>query len=287
MAGPAEDKGQDVQDIVLVGLSTANSNQGGFNYDFHGAMPAGLYHVRINGTIWTGATQIGTTTALSNTINFTGIALDPCHPVTWTPVRSVTDPGYTPLRITSPVGGSLIVPTETVTAGVVVGTLTKVDLTFDAENMNQTMEMVNTQTGFSAGAQTIISRITGELSLVYDISQITLDPGSWKASLHFTPTRGHSQPKYLLQMRTNFTSPDPHNPGPFVVYSDEVFIVAASYTPCPPNSTSSALGPGATSAAPSGAGPPGSQPSAKNTGGRLTIPVLISLLISAATVTMI
>ncbi|KAJ6561305.1 hypothetical protein B0H10DRAFT_2366107 [Mycena sp. CBHHK59/15] len=147
---------------VVVDLSTANSNQGGFNYDFHGAMPAGLYHVRINGTIWTGATQIGTTTALSNTINFTGIALDPCHPVTWTPVRSVTDPGYTPLRITSPVGGSLIVPTETVTAGVVVGTLTKVDLTFDAENMNQTMEMVNTQTGFSAGAQTIISRITGD-----------------------------------------------------------------------------------------------------------------------------
>ncbi|KAJ6570432.1 hypothetical protein B0H10DRAFT_1964649 [Mycena sp. CBHHK59/15] len=108
-------------------------------------------------------------------------------------------------------------------------------------------------------------------------------PGSWKASLHFTPTRGHSQPKYLLQMRTNFTSPDPHNPGPFFVYSDEVFIIAASYTPCPPNSTSSASGPGATSAAPSGAGPPGSQPSVKNTGGRLTIPVLISLLISART----
>ncbi|KAJ6608372.1 hypothetical protein B0H10DRAFT_2194404 [Mycena sp. CBHHK59/15] len=108
-------------------------------------------------------------------------------------------------------------------------------------------------------------------------------PGSWKASLHFTPTRGHSQPKYLLQMRTNFTSPDPHNPGPFFVYSDEVFIIAASYKPCPPNSTSSASGPGATSAAPSGAGPPGSQPSVKNTGGRLTIPVLISLLISART----
>ncbi|KAJ6587738.1 hypothetical protein B0H10DRAFT_1961391 [Mycena sp. CBHHK59/15] len=58
-------------------------------------------------------------------------------------------------------------------------------------------------------------------------------PGSWKASLHFTPTRGHSQPKYLLQMRTNFTSPDPHNPGPFFVYSDEVFIIAASYTVSP------------------------------------------------------
>ncbi|KAJ7455857.1 hypothetical protein FB451DRAFT_1407682 [Mycena latifolia] len=117
----------------------------------------------MNGTIWTGATQIGTTTALSNTINFTGIALpDPCHPITWTPVRSLTDPGYTPLRITDPVGGSLIVPSET--DGSIIGTLTKVDVTFDAENMNQTMEMVNTQTGFSAGVQTIISRITGQLT---------------------------------------------------------------------------------------------------------------------------
>ncbi|KAJ7843959.1 hypothetical protein B0H13DRAFT_2364513 [Mycena leptocephala] len=235
MAGPAEDKGQDVQDIVVVGLSTANSNQGGFSYDFHAAMPAGLYHVRMNGTIWNGATQIGTTTALSNTINFTGITLDPCHPITWAPVRSLTDPGYTPLRITSPVGGSLIVPTEA--DGAIIGTLTKVDVTFDAENMNQTMEMVNTQTGFSAGVQTI--------------------------------------------MRTNFTSPDPHNPGPFVVYSDEVFIVDASYKPCPPNSTSSASGPGGTSA-PSGSGPPGSGPSGKSAGRRLTIPMLLSLLVSAA-----
>ncbi|KAJ6601900.1 hypothetical protein DFH09DRAFT_1302084 [Mycena vulgaris] len=155
-------------------------NDGDFSYLFHKATPTGLSHVRMNGTIWNGATQIGSTTVRSNTFNYTGplFPLDPCHNnLTWTPVRSLSDPGYNPLRVTDPEGGDLVVPDSGLG---IVGTMSKIDRTFDANNMNQTMGLVNAQTGFSAGAQTIISRITGQLSLVYDISHITLDPGPWQ-----------------------------------------------------------------------------------------------------------
>ncbi|KAJ6601892.1 hypothetical protein DFH09DRAFT_1069440 [Mycena vulgaris] len=238
----------------LVGLSSVESNDGDFSYLFHKATPTGLYHVRMNGTIWNGATQIGATTVRSNTFNYTGplFPLDPCHNnLTWTPVCSLSDPGYNPLRVTDPEGRDVVVPDSGLG---IVRTMSKIDRTFDANNMNQTMELVNAQTGFSAGAQTIVS-----LPIRLDI---------------ITRTESH------VQFRTNFTSSSAHNPGSWVLYSDVFFIVAAGTKPCVANSTSPASGTSTDS-------PPGSTPTGKGAGHRMTIPMVMAVLAVAATMPII
>ncbi|KAJ7722391.1 hypothetical protein B0H16DRAFT_1473375 [Mycena metata] len=78
MAGAAEDNGQGVQNII--GWSCARCLT-------QVQQPAGLYHVRVNGTIFNGATQLTTTSARSN---------------------NLMDPNYSPLRVVAPVGGDLI-----------------------------------------------------------------------------------------------------------------------------------------------------------------------------------
>ncbi|KAJ7896863.1 hypothetical protein B0H13DRAFT_1884931 [Mycena leptocephala] len=272
-----ENNGQDVQDIVALGLSSDDFS-GAVVYQIHTAMPVGSYHVRMNGTVWNGSSDLGTkTTTRSNTFTFNGSDLPGlCGNIPWTPVRSVTDPTYNPLRIITPIGGSSI-----------------------ANGLVSTFEMVNTQTGFSAGVQKIAPLdFDGEPVLPYDTSHLTLDPGSW-------------------MFRANFTSPSAHNPGSFVAYSDEFFITLANQTqaPCVANSTSSPSGPGSTSApagtastsAPAGAastpsspssgsiptdsGPgfntSGSTPDSGNSAGvEFAIPMLLSLLVPGVAVTL-
>ncbi|KAJ7131798.1 hypothetical protein C8R43DRAFT_956764 [Mycena crocata] len=53
--------------------------------------PPGEYHVRMNGTIWNGFTQLSTTTARSATFNVTEVTPFACSTPAWTPVRSLTD----------------------------------------------------------------------------------------------------------------------------------------------------------------------------------------------------
>ncbi|KAJ6536040.1 hypothetical protein B0H19DRAFT_1079574 [Mycena capillaripes] len=263
MAGKAEDNGEDVQDIVAIGLSSDDARS--FTYTLHSGMLPGSYHVRMNGTIWNGSTQLSTKpTTRSDTFVYT-LPDDPlqtvCQTTTWTPVRSVTDPGYSPLRVTSPVGGTLVVPGKD--GQNIVGEIVKVDVTFDIGNMVQMVEMVNTQTGYSAGAQTVKPSFWDDVDvpdLVYDTSHLTLDPGSWK-------------------LRTNFTSNSTHNPGSFVAYSDEFFIVLANETTCAANSISSA------SAADSTSTPSGMV--GKSAEGKLNIPMLACALVTAATVAML
>jgi hypothetical protein len=83
----------------------------------------------MNGTVWNGSSDLGTkTTTRSNTFTFNGSDLPGlCGNIPWTPVRSVTDPAYNPLRIITPIGGSSIVQTN---LGISAKT-EKIDLLFD------------------------------------------------------------------------------------------------------------------------------------------------------------
>jgi hypothetical protein len=189
-----------------------------------------------------------------------------------------------------------------------------------ANGLVSTFEMVNTQTGFSAGMQKMVCvdiilgfrmfiaplqaplNFDGEPVLPYDTSHLTLDPGSWMVRTFGRLVCVIIDP--VLQFRANFTSPSGHNLGSFVAYSDEFFITLANKTQAPyvANSTSSPSGPGSTSApagtastpsSPSsgstptdsgpGSNPSGSTPDSGNSAGvEFAIPMLLSLLVPIA-----
>lgn len=144
----------------------------------------------MNATIFDGATQLGGTTALSNTFAITG----PQCALSWTPVSSVTDPGYTPLRFENP-SGSIISQEELngPNSGINFNFLAR-DHTYQVDGLSMTVEVLSADTGFSAGVQTVvrISCIYGETDLTdrqpvgatagsFFTGNTTLNPGTWKA----------------------------------------------------------------------------------------------------------
>ncbi|KAJ6569156.1 TAP-like protein-domain-containing protein [Mycena capillaripes] len=171
------------------------------SYTFHPGTPGGKYHARMNGTIFKGATSLSS--------HASALYLHPHRQ------SSLADPAYSPLRLTLPVGGqkftqsSLSGPT-----GQIDVTVVRVDARFDFSNVQSTLEVVNTVTGFSSGVQ---KQIFDFLTASYSTSNVTLDPGSWK-------------------VRANFTSNRPANPGTFMAYSDEFFVVADGQSGCPSGS---------------------------------------------------
>ncbi|KAF8127815.1 hypothetical protein K438DRAFT_1789710 [Mycena galopus ATCC 62051] len=243
ISGTAEDKSNNVVDIIasetcpVVNYSTLDGNQ--INYNFHPGTPAGPYYARMNGTIYNGNTSLNnTTSALSDTFNITPSDLLLCANGTWTPVSSLTDPAYKPLLLSVSQDGGIESPPVTVFAqaelsGLDAGIfydLTNVDVLFELGTIgvdyNMTTEVLNTVTGFNAGAQTATIFDT----VKYDTSNFTLDIGSFKAS-----PDGLS----LFSMRANITTNSPRNPGNLTLYSDEFFVAAnASQPACEGNSTS-------------------------------------------------
>ncbi|KAJ6504966.1 hypothetical protein C8R45DRAFT_1090730 [Mycena sanguinolenta] len=113
------------------------------------AYPAGDYFVRMNATIFNGATQVGSTTNLSNTFAIAG----PKCAVPWTPVSSVTGPGYTPLRFESPSGS--VVQLSGPNSGVDFSLATR-DVSYQIEGLSMTVEVFSVDTGVSAGVQTVM-----------------------------------------------------------------------------------------------------------------------------------
>ncbi|KAJ6569163.1 hypothetical protein B0H19DRAFT_1256823 [Mycena capillaripes] len=198
----------------LISNQSAQVDTPQISYTFHPRTPGGKYHARMNGTIFNGATSLSShASALSNTFTLTANP-GSCVAGTFAPVRSLADPAYSPLRLTLPVGGqnftqsSLSGPT-----GQIDVTVVRVDARFDLcsfSNVQSTLEVVNTVTGFSSGVQ---KQIFDFLTASYSTSNVTLDPGSWK-------------------VRANFTSNRPPNPGTFMAYSDEFFVVADGQSGC-------------------------------------------------------
>ncbi|KAJ6589512.1 hypothetical protein B0H19DRAFT_1367829 [Mycena capillaripes] len=91
----------------------------------------------------------------------------PCLANTWTPVRSVTDPNYKPVRVILPTLGSLagsnqqvVYKQEEITGpqGLLEFQLDRVDQLFDFTQFDDmTAEVLNTNTGFNAGVQAPVS----------------------------------------------------------------------------------------------------------------------------------
>ncbi|KAJ7902201.1 hypothetical protein B0H13DRAFT_2027112 [Mycena leptocephala] len=216
--GSAEDNGNSVMDIMVANLSSAKTTS--FTYSLFPGIPSGTYHARLTGTIYNGDTILAgnsSASALSNTFSIPDSGV-PCSAGTFTPVTSVTDPAYSPVRITAPVGGNVLVQSSiTGPAGSFVIHVDAVDASFFANLEPTTMEVINTQTGFNAGVQH--TQLELDATILYRTNNVTLDPGSWKVRMNFT-----------------VLAPSGY-PGVFSLKSEEFFVVAASGDS--PNCTSS------------------------------------------------
>ncbi|KAJ7053214.1 hypothetical protein C8F01DRAFT_1089851 [Mycena amicta] len=106
IAGTADAKGNDVVDIMIANISSTQQTR--FDYTFHPGLAGGVYHARMNGTIDNGNTLVSTTSALSNSFSLPDSGV-PCSAGTFTPITSLTDPSYRPVRFTTPKGGDVIV----------------------------------------------------------------------------------------------------------------------------------------------------------------------------------
>ncbi|KAJ7190806.1 hypothetical protein GGX14DRAFT_482414, partial [Mycena pura] len=232
--GSAEDNGNSVIDIMVANLSSAITTS--FSYTLFPGIPSGTYHARLTGTIYNGDTILAgnsSASALSNTFSIPDSGV-PCSAGTFTPVTSVTDPAYSPVRITAPVGGDVLVQSL---------------LTADLEPT--TVEVINTQTGFTAGGQH--TQLELDATILYMTNNVTLDVGSWKVRMNFTV---HALSNY---------------PGVFSLQSEEFFVVAASgdspnCTSSSSSSSSTASGSGGIPASTNGASAPpsGSTPTQNN-----------------------
>ncbi|KAF7378413.1 BTB domain-containing protein [Mycena sanguinolenta] len=232
--GSAEDNGNSVIDIMVANLSSASTTS--FTYTLFPGIPSGTYHARLTGTIYNGDSVLSgnsSASALSNTFSIPDSGV-PCSAGTFTPVTSVTDSAYSPVRITAPVGGGVLVQSSlTGPAGSFVIHVDAVDALFVANLEPTTIEVINTQTGFNAGVQH--TQLALDATILYMTNNVTLDPGSWK-------------------VRMNFTVLAPSNyPGVFSLQSEEFFVVAASGDS--PNCTSSSSTASASSASTSGGNP--------------------------------
>ncbi|KAJ7127965.1 hypothetical protein C8R44DRAFT_101299 [Mycena epipterygia] len=217
MVGKAEDNGQDVADIICDHVADQDPVLSfDFFYQAHAATPAGNYHIRMNGTVFdtlsAGPGQPGTpvsnTTFRSKTFTLSSGAPFACTTPTWTPVVSLADPGYSPLRLGQPNGGDTFFLTNLSTIGTIQVSPYWVDESFTFGKIPlMTMELVESGTGKSAGSVTIND--TTQADQFLPVSSFTLSAGAWK-------------------VRTNFTSTN--HGGNFVTLSDEFYI--ASSAPC-------------------------------------------------------
>ncbi|KAJ7914592.1 hypothetical protein B0H13DRAFT_2002127 [Mycena leptocephala] len=242
MFGKSPDSSSSVADIIAVGYSQKNGNS--IPYALHASTPAGSYHVRMNGTISEGTTSLDTIVAYSAAINITLSNSYQCATPAFTPVRSVFDPGYSPLRLAMPAAGAVFLQnTLHLEHGNITGTLSIVNASSDTSNINATLELVSMGTGASTAVQQVPQPQIDERMVVYSTKNITLTPGTWK-------------------LRMNFTDPTAEGRARLSSLSDEFYVVLAM--PCvglPGNSTStSSIFASSTAKSPSSPTIPGSVP---------------------------
>ncbi|KAJ6495536.1 hypothetical protein DFH09DRAFT_1200997 [Mycena vulgaris] len=206
----AVDKSNNVVDIVVANYSSTDKPT--FTYVPHPGTPGGFYHGRLNGTASGSNSMIS---SLSNTFSLNGSA-NPCDAGTFTPITSLADAAYGPIRlfISSP-NASLIFTQSDLSGptGWIEISWSRIDTLFDLESESATVEVINNATGFNAGVQT--PDVFGVESSGYITGNLTLDPGAWK-------------------MRMNVTTSSPLNPGTFSMSSDIFLVVANDSQPaCP------------------------------------------------------
>ncbi|KAJ6632310.1 hypothetical protein B0H10DRAFT_1976913 [Mycena sp. CBHHK59/15] len=216
MVGKAEDNGTDVTDIICDHVADTDPVLSfDFFYQAHAATPPGNYHIRMNGTSYNTlqagpgepGTPVSNLTFRSKTFAITSGPPFPCTTPAFTPVRSISDPGYSPLRLGQPNGGDTYFQTNLSSVGITVAPYW-VDDSFAGHKVpSMSLELVSSTSGASAGVQQVTDPTLAYQYLT--MSNFKVSPGAWK-------------------VRANFTS-DVHA-GNFVSLSDEFYI--ASQTPC-------------------------------------------------------
>ncbi|CAK5271296.1 unnamed protein product [Mycena citricolor] len=236
------DNGQTVADLIGVeGRQTGNQ----FSYFVHSSTPAGLYHIRMNGTVSPTGTNV-TFRSVTTNITLADETFACTTPGAYVPVTGLADARYSPVRLTQPAAGAVFTQTDLGgTLGLIGSVLTLVDLLFDLRDMvNPTLEAVNVDTGFATPAQAVNHGIIIDPSIVpYATKNVTVLPGTWK-------------------LRLNFTATGPASTGSFSTLSDEFFV--AQQAPCV--GLSGSAGSAASSSASSGATAAATQTSASTTG---------------------
>ncbi|KAJ7860222.1 hypothetical protein B0H14DRAFT_2745123 [Mycena olivaceomarginata] len=235
ISGAAEDKSNNVVDIVVANYSSTDKPT--FTYAPHPGTPGGFYHGRLNGTVSSSNSMIS---SLSNTFSINGSA-NPCDAGTFTPITSLADAAYGPIRLLiSSANGSLIFTQSELSGptGWIEIFWSRIDTLFDLESESTTVEVINNATGFNAGVQT--PDVFGIDSSGYITGNLTLDPGAWK-------------------IRMNVTTSSPINPGTFSMSSDIFLVVANDSQPACPAA--------AAVNSPSGSAPGNTQPKADSAAG--------------------
>ncbi|KAJ7739426.1 hypothetical protein DFH07DRAFT_965712 [Mycena maculata] len=216
----AEDSGDDVMDIMQIQMQQSGS----FNYYFRPSTPPGNYHVRLNGTVW--SLQEATPTSINDlvldaplfnattrtpTFSVAAAASSafPCATPAFTPVRSLSDPAYAPVRVTGPTEGSVVPLVSTSIAGgeqtwdhlIDVGFMPMdTDTYYDGPLLvyapvGLSLELVNSDTGASAGVVHEARAFYFENSFTWsdanggnfmDVSNFTISPGGWMIRANYT-----------------------------------------------------------------------------------------------------
>ncbi|KAJ7266279.1 hypothetical protein C8J57DRAFT_1511206 [Mycena rebaudengoi] len=177
MVGKVEDNGE-VADIIEInnsGFSSSTfSSESFFDWHVRAATLPGDYHIRMNATIYEeDGGPIGPFTQRSQSFSVVQKAFE-CMIPAWEPVRSVSDPGFGPLRLDRPNGG------EVYYLATATRTMTPVSYSIGVvQDASITLELVNTRTGASAGAQTLIEEDFGFSDL--DMNNFKIEVGPWKA----------------------------------------------------------------------------------------------------------
>ncbi|KAJ6579133.1 hypothetical protein DFH09DRAFT_1360973 [Mycena vulgaris] len=210
MFGKAEDNGNDVADIIRIQMPQSTS----VDYYFRPTTPPGNYHVRLNGTVGDlheaspGAindlvldSPVFNATARTPTFSVVPASTAfPCATPTFTPVRSLSDPAYAPVRVAGPQEGSVMFMQNPTALNPNWDRLISVDFVpmdwfsyyeyqeFEAP-VGLSLELVNTATGGSAGvfkqkAFTWLNINSGGNFM--DVSNFTLSPGAWKIRANYT-----------------------------------------------------------------------------------------------------
>ncbi|KAJ7691432.1 hypothetical protein B0H17DRAFT_1133741 [Mycena rosella] len=196
--GRFEDNENEVMDIMAVEQTSTRGNS--VAYYVHASTPAGNYHIRTNGTIYNGNTPLSNIATGSSTVNIAiGDAFQCNMPAAFAPVRSLSDAGYSPVRVVQPAAGDIFLQSQLTGAlKLIGGTVAVVDGLFDVTDMvNPTLELVNVETRFSTSPQSL-------------------------ATVGDSESNG--------PMRVNFTGTGPGSTGKFSALSDEFFV--AQQSPC-------------------------------------------------------
>ncbi|KAJ7235335.1 hypothetical protein C8J57DRAFT_1530766 [Mycena rebaudengoi] len=170
MVGKVEDNGNEVADIIEIsnsGFSSSTvSSESFFDWHVRAATPPGDYHIRMNATIYEeDGGPIGPFTQRSQSFSVVQKAFE-CTIPAWEPAHwrgSLLLGDCYHMRTMTPVSYSIGV----------------VDDNFKVQDASITLELVNTRTGASAGAQTLIEEDFGFSDL--DMNNFKIEVGPWKA----------------------------------------------------------------------------------------------------------